>query len=612
MSFNPRGDRRMRWMSFAKRAGFAGVGVFSVLSLAPPAWAVNSCNGLLTIDYVSGPNFTVPGDVVRVRLSLGTGSIQGGTKLTVNRVRFDLDCNDNFSLGIPCTDEGAVVEYEGDGTITTTCPGAVWTTGHPVAAAPNEIVFTPAVPVNIPPGQSIPPGFCVLEFDVKVLGPSTDTTPTQIQEATGFTGTDAVCDNGLQSTGSQSSSIPLCPTCTPTQCSTAACNQDIGQCVNTPVQAGTPCDLDNNKCTTDQCDSSANCAFVGNVACAPAVPPCEGGELCDPPTGNCIPQADAPDSTPCGDTDANACTTAGCDGLGICSQTHVVTVCPPDTNECTDDPPCNPQTGMCEHPPKPDSTPCTDTDGDICTTAGCAVGTCNQSHIICVTTTTSTSSTTTTSTSTSSSTSSSVTTTSSVTSTTGTTICVPTPENTSPTCSDMIDNDCDGLVDCADPDCAGIFPCPRASKDPTIILFGRGGHLDRIHGHAKLQMTAVDLTTMPVSVLLSDRSGVIYSDALPAGALTATNGGTIFRFINRAARDSGGMYDTKIKKNKDGSTYTFSFTSYGDLSRATDAHMRLQFYIGNDGNVARDGRLFITIDTPWTQTPRGWRAPKDH
>src|ERR1044071_4965591 len=96
MSFNPRGGYGARWMTFARRARIAGVGVaFSVLSLAPAAWAVNSCNGLLTIDYVSGPNFAVPGDVVRVKLSLGTGSIQGGTKLTVNRVRFELDCDDN-------------------------------------------------------------------------------------------------------------------------------------------------------------------------------------------------------------------------------------------------------------------------------------------------------------------------------------------------------------------------------------------------------------------------------------------------------------------------------------------------------------------------------------
>jgi hypothetical protein len=30
----------------------------------------------------------------------------------------------------------------------------------------------------------------------------------------------------------------------------------------------------------------------------------------------------------------------------------------------------------------------------------------------------------------------------------------------------------------------------------------------------------------------------------------------------------------------------------------------IQFYIGDD--------VFITRAAPWTQTPSGWRAPKDH
>ncbi len=34
------------------------------------------------------------------------------------------------------------------------------------------------------------------------------------------------------------------------------------------------------------------------------------------------------------------------------------------------------------------------------------------------------------------------------------------PENTPETCSDGIDNDCNGLVDCADPSCSGIGSCP--------------------------------------------------------------------------------------------------------------------------------------------------------
>src|SRR5213594_2362286 len=194
--------------------------VFGLLAIAAIAAApavvraANTCNGLITIDYVGGPQFAKPGDVVRVQLTLGTGSIQNGTKLTVNRLRFDLDCDSNFTLGIPCTDEGAIIEYEGDPTITSTC-GVTWSSGHAVGSSPNEVVFTPSTPVMIPAGQSIPPAFCALEFDVKVLSQSVDSTPDQIEEVTGYLASqsDASCDNGLTSSGQQSASLPLCPTC---------------------------------------------------------------------------------------------------------------------------------------------------------------------------------------------------------------------------------------------------------------------------------------------------------------------------------------------------------------------------------------------------------------
>ena len=109
------------------RTWLIGSLAMAVIATAPGvARAASTCNGLFTIDYVAGPNFALLGDIERVRLTLGTGSIQGGTKLTVNRVRFDLDCDSGFPLVTPCTDEGMIIEYEGDSTFTTTCPG-IWT-----------------------------------------------------------------------------------------------------------------------------------------------------------------------------------------------------------------------------------------------------------------------------------------------------------------------------------------------------------------------------------------------------------------------------------------------------------------------------------------------------
>ena len=116
------------------RAGVGRVLAVAAMTVLLPslAWGqAQTCNGIVTIDYVSGPNFAVPGDVLRVELTLGAGSINGGTHLSISNLRFGLDCNSNNPLGLPCTDEGLMVEYEGDATITTTCPGvSSFTTGH--------------------------------------------------------------------------------------------------------------------------------------------------------------------------------------------------------------------------------------------------------------------------------------------------------------------------------------------------------------------------------------------------------------------------------------------------------------------------------------------------
>lgn len=128
-----------------------------------------------------------------------------------------------------------------------------------------------------------------------------------------------------------------------------------GLCTFANVPDSTACaDTDDNLCTIAGCDGQGNCDqdHIVNTCTAND---CNTG-ICDPDTGLCAP---IEPSTPCPDTDGNACTQAGCevlDNQGFCSQTHLIV---------------------------PDSTPCTDTDGDICTVAGCdAQATCDQLHII--------------------------------------------------------------------------------------------------------------------------------------------------------------------------------------------------------------------------------------
>ena len=74
-------------MMFARRIGntvigwraahvaVLGIALFLMtVALPGTARAVNTCNGQLAIDYVSGPQFAVPGDILRVRLTIGTAS----------------------------------------------------------------------------------------------------------------------------------------------------------------------------------------------------------------------------------------------------------------------------------------------------------------------------------------------------------------------------------------------------------------------------------------------------------------------------------------------------------------------------------------------------------
>src|SRR5205814_2096767 len=118
------------------------------------------------------------------------------------------------------------------------------------------------------------------------------------------------------------------------------------------------------------------CAEAGGNTCETA-----GGELNKAGIGVCVQtHLFASNSTPCADSDGNACTTAGCNGAGTCDQNHSVQVC--TTDQCNKG--CDTTTGQCTA--QPASTPCGDTDGNTCTTAGCelntaGVGVCVQSHL---------------------------------------------------------------------------------------------------------------------------------------------------------------------------------------------------------------------------------------
>jgi hypothetical protein len=170
-------------------------------------------------------------------------------------------------------------------------------------------------------------------------------------------------------------------TCPPdtNECTNDICTVGVG-CEHPPVADSTPCtDSDGNACTTAGCEAGACVQTHQTTVCNPDNNECTDDPACDPATGLCNHPPKS-DSTPCSDSDGNACTTPGCE-TGVCVQTHQTTTCTPDNNECTSDPACDPATGLCNHPNVADSTPCTDTDNLSCTTAGCEAGSCVQTHI---------------------------------------------------------------------------------------------------------------------------------------------------------------------------------------------------------------------------------------
>jgi len=145
-----------------------------------------------------------------------------------------LDCDADFPLGIPCTDDGRVVRYQGDHTITNTCTGTngsvTFSTNVPHGGARiNEIVFTPDSPIAIPADI---PEFCTLSFDIKVRARSNDSTPDAIEQIAGLSvpHQDAVCDNGLTAVAVQVAQVLLCPHCS----KGCTCDQESGICVPRP------------------------------------------------------------------------------------------------------------------------------------------------------------------------------------------------------------------------------------------------------------------------------------------------------------------------------------------------------------------------------------------
>ncbi|MDI1429166.1 Kelch repeat-containing protein [Polyangium sorediatum] len=145
------------------------------------------------------------------------------------------------------------------------------------------------------------------------------------------------------------------------------CDPQTGFCSTPSAPDGTACS-DENVCTTEDVCQAGTCTGKSSVVCAPS-DDCHVAGVCDPVTGCSNPAK--PDGAAC--NDANACSKTDLCQAGTCVGTTPV-VCDP-IDACHDIGTCDPVTGQCSTPLKPEGASCD--DGNACTqTDTCQVGVC--------------------------------------------------------------------------------------------------------------------------------------------------------------------------------------------------------------------------------------------
>ena len=171
------------------------------------------------------------------------------------------------------------------------------------------------------------------------------------------------CDDGNPETGGDSCQGGLC---LGTDCTCTGINTCCDGCLPVVDSDESACN-DDDACTeNDTCNAGA--CHGEPVVCDPE-DACHFEGICDPSTGNCSSRP-KPFGTLCDDSDLctynDICTQDGCQGTAVeceaIGQCHLAGV-------------CNPETGACTTPKKPDNSPCH--DGDFCTLLDvCVEGQC--------------------------------------------------------------------------------------------------------------------------------------------------------------------------------------------------------------------------------------------
>jgi N-acetylneuraminic acid mutarotase len=261
-------------------------------------------------------------------------------------------CGGDFKCTYPVKNDGTTCNDNNPCTQTDTCQAGVCTGANPRACA---------APDQCHDAGSCDPGSGNCTYPNKEDG-------TSCNDGNGCTEVDA-CMAGI-CVGSQPK------ICAGDQCrSGGTCDPSTGQCTGTPKEDGTVCN-DANACTqNDQC-TAGTCG--GTAVTCVALDSCHNVGTCNPTTGLCTnpPKLNGADCD-----DGNACTTGEKCTSGVCSNPTSTRKCDP-TDACHAAGVCDPETGQCSNPIRPNGTPCNDLEG---CTAGetCQAGTCTPTTTDC-------------------------------------------------------------------------------------------------------------------------------------------------------------------------------------------------------------------------------------
>ena len=283
-------------------------------------------------------------------LTDGTSCGDGGGVCALDRCAAGLCQRTAVASGTPCGDDG--LECTADLCLDGVC-------GHPLSSG------------------CLIDGACVA---VDERNPGNDCEVCAAADARAWTALadDAACEDGFYCTEGDACASGSCEAGEERDCSTAAdacntaaCDDELDECVAVPVSDGSSCRDDSDACTTDACVSGA-CAHLM------VADDCEG-RVCGASTSGCHDCGTCAEGFGCnalGSCD-DLCQGVECGACQACSNGSCQAVsdgaaCPSDANSCTQDT-C--VSGACVHEALADDVACD--DEDLCTTLDlCAGGVC--------------------------------------------------------------------------------------------------------------------------------------------------------------------------------------------------------------------------------------------